>query len=25
MYGTLDAIYSILRAEFDPDLDIMIA
>lgn len=25
MYGTLDAIYSILRAEFHPDLDIMIA
>lgn len=25
MYGTLDAIYSILRAEFNPDLDIMIA
>lgn len=25
MYGTLDAIYSILRAEFDPNLDIMIA
>ena len=25
MYGTLDAIYSILRAEFHPELDIMIA
>ncbi len=25
MYGTLDAIYSILRAEYDPELDIMIA
>ncbi len=25
MYGTLDAIYSILRAEYDPNLDIMIA
>ncbi len=25
MYGTLDAIYSILRSEFDPELDIMIA
>lgn len=25
MYGTLDAIHSILRAEFDPELDIMIA
>ncbi len=24
MYGTLDAIYSILRAEFHPELDIMI-
>lgn len=25
MYGTLDAIHSILRAEFNPELDIMIA
>ena len=25
MYGTLDAIYSILRSEFHPELDIMIA
>jgi len=25
MYGTLDAIYSILRAEFNPELEIMIA
>ncbi|MCB0378663.1 MAG: NifU family protein [Bdellovibrionales bacterium] len=25
MYGTLDAIYSILRAEFNPELDITIA
>ncbi len=25
MYGTLDAIYSILRSEYDPELDIMIA
>ena len=25
MYGTLDAIYSILRSEFNPDLEIMIA
>jgi NFU1 iron-sulfur cluster scaffold homolog, mitochondrial len=25
MYGTLDAIHSILRAEYDPNIDIMIA